>query len=213
MSMSIRRNRLTLYSPWILGATVSAIAVYAWGHSLAWNFGAISAYQFFPVLGLLAFSIMWSHYIVGFIQRTMATDYDFRIYFRYSGYVVLAALLLHPGILIYKRFRDGYGLPPGSYESYVAPGMAWITLLGTVSLLAFLAFELHRLYGKKTWWKYVAGASDPAMVAIFYHGLRLGSQLHGGWFVKVWLFYGATLIAVLIYKYSTLAIHYFRKTT
>jgi hypothetical protein len=190
--------------PWALTVVVSLLAIYVWGHSFGWDFRAINAYQFFPVLGLLAFSVMWSHYMIGNLKRNLLVGVPLESYFRYTGYIVLGCIVFHPGILIYQLFRDGFGLPPGSYEHFVAPGMAWITLLGTASLLAFLAFELHRWYGKRTWWKYVIMAGDVAMVAIFYHGLRLGSQLQGGWYQIVWWVYGVTLVAVLIRKYARL---------
>ena len=193
-----------IYIPWILTGLVSAIAIYVWGHSFAWDTRAINAYQFFPLLGLLGFSIMWSHYMVGRLKRSVLRGTDLKQYFRYTGYAVLAAIVLHPGILIYQRFRDGYGLPPKSYETYVAPGMGWLTMLGSASLLAFLAFELHRFYSHASWWKYVVSAGDIAMLAIFYHGLRLGSQLQGGWFRGVWIFYGVTLLAAIVYKYAEL---------
>jgi hypothetical protein len=193
------------YLPWILSSIVSLIALYVWGHSFAWSLSAINAYQFFPLLGLLGFSIMWSHYVIGSLRQNFLRHIELRPYFRYTDYAVLLAIVLHPGILIYQRFRDGYGLPPHSYETYVAPGMDWITLLGSVSLLAFLAFEFHRLFAEKRWWKYVVGAGDLAMLAIFYHGLRLGSQLQGGWFRMVWWFYGLSLLALLVRKYVLLA--------
>ena len=203
----MNKSKLLTYAPWSLSSLVAILALYVWGHSFAWQFSAISAYQFFPVLGLLAFSIMWSQYMVSFLSENVLQETKLSNYFRYTGYVVLGAIVLHPGILIYKRFRDGYGLPPHSYETFVAPSMAWITLLGTASLLIFLAYELHRWFGERSWWKYVAGAGDAAILAIFYHGLRLGSQLQGGWFMKVWWFYGLTLLAVLVRKYTLLIVH------
>lgn len=188
---------------WSLAGIVSLLAVVAWGDYYNWHFSPLSTYQVFPLLGLLAFSIMWSHYMavgmrlaLGLPQPVLAQ------FFRYTGYAVLVLICLHPGLLIYQRFRDGFGLPPHSYESYVAPGLGWITLLGTASLLVFLAFELRRIYGKRPWWRYVADASDLAMLAIVYHGLRLGHQLQSGWYHAVWLFYFVTLVVVLVYKYA-----------
>jgi hypothetical protein len=192
--------------PWLLTTIVSVLAVYVWGHSFAWQISAINSYQFFPVLGLLAYSIMWSHYMAGLMKGYFLQGYNLSRYYRYTGYVVLIAIVLHPSILIYQRFRDGYGLPPKSYETFVAPSLAWVTLLGSMSLLAFLAFELRRWYSKRSWWKYVVAAGDIAMVAIFYHGLRLGSQLQGGWFRGVWIFYGVTLVIALVRKYTLLAL-------
>jgi len=189
------------YAAWSLGLVVSALAIIVWGQTFAWHLSVVNSYLFFPVLGLLAFSLMWTHYMIAFARRLTGSDVPLKNYFRYTGYVVLLAIVFHPGILIYQRFRDGYGLPPGSYESYVAPMVKWVTLLGTVSLFVFLAFEFKRFFGDKSWWKYVANASDVAMLAIFYHGLRLGDQLHSGWYKYVWYFYGLTLITAIIYKY------------
>jgi hypothetical protein len=190
-----------VWLPWGLASLVSLLAVYVWGQSFSWQFASLSAYMFFPVLGLVAFSLMWTHYITGFMRRTFLKDAELHNYFRWTGYVVLVMIVLHPSILIYKRFKDGFGLPPGSYESYVAPSMAWITLLGTVSLLIFLAFELRRWFNKKNWWGYVLVLNDLAMLAIFYHGLKLGTQTHVAWFRYIWWFYGVTLILALIHKY------------
>jgi hypothetical protein len=40
------------------------------------------------------------------------------------------------------------------------------------------------------------------MLAVFYHSLKLGSQLtHQGWFFTVWWVYGLSLITVLIRNY------------
>jgi hypothetical protein len=196
--------------PWALCTVVCALAVYVWGQSFSWQWRAVNAYLFFPVLGLLAFSIMWTHYVTGTFKNNWLHDVDTAGYFRYTSYLVLAAIVFHPSILIYQLYHDGFGLPPGSYAHFVGKGMEWIVLLGTASLFAFLAFELHRWYSGRAWWKYVVGASDVAMVAIFYHGLRLGTQIQGGWYHYVWLFYGATLVAMLARKYTLIAQHRMR---
>ncbi len=182
------------------------LAVLAWGDTYAWHLPPINAYLIFPLLGLLAFSIMWSHYVAGALRQLAGLDKAvLSRYFETTSWAVLVLICLHPGLLIYQRFRDGYGLPPTSYESYVRPGLSWLTLLGTASLLVFLAYEFRRKYRQQSWWHYVQWASDAAMVAVFYHGLRLGGQLQRGWFHYVWLFYGVSLIMVLLHNYSTAA--------
>lgn len=187
---------------WLLVTIVSVLAISAWGSYFQWHIFPISTLQLFPVLGLLAFSIMWTHYIIVFLKSRWSIDKSITAkYFQWTGYAVLALICLHPGLLIYQRMKDGYGLPPHSYETYVAPGLGWVTLIGTTSLLIFLAFELHRFLGKKTWWHYVADASDLAMLGIAYHSLRLGTTLQQGWFRYVWYFYVVTLSIVLFNKY------------
>jgi hypothetical protein len=194
---------------WSLSVFVTVLAIIVWGQSYAWHV-SLDTYLLFPVLGLAAYSIMWSHYIAGTARELLGLGKDtLKQYYRWTGFIVLALLCLHPGLLIFQRFRDGYGLPPHSYETYVAPGLGWVTLLGTASLLVFLAYEFHRRFGKRSWWHFVTEAGDFAMLAIFYHGLRLGSQLQQGWFHYVWWFYGITLAAVLVRSYS---IRYFIPT-
>lgn len=188
--------------PWTLAALVTILGVYVWGSSFDWQFSGLSVYQVFPVLGLLAFSLMWSHYMVGVMQRFFLKDADLSKYFSWTGYVVLVTILLHPGLLAYQRFRDGFGLPPGSDLGYVANGMAWLIILGYVNLAIILSFELHRWFERRHWWRYILYANDVAMLGIFYHGLELGTQTHIGWFRMVWWFYGITLVAVLIFKYT-----------
>jgi len=204
----MREQNWRRIAPWALTGIVSFLAIWVWGQSFDWQFSEITVYQWFPVLGLLAFSIMWSHYVVGSVQHSFLKGIPLAPYFRYTSYAVLVAILLHPGLLIYQRFRDGFGLPPHSYETYVAPSMAWLTLLGSVSLLVFLAFELHRWYGQKPWWRYVLMAGDVAMLAIFYHGLRLGHQLQVDWYRIVWIFYGIVLVIILGQKYAQLLAHH-----
>lgn len=197
------KEKTIVAAAWILSALAGLLAVFVWATSFAWHFSNLSIYQVFPVLGLLAFSIMWSHYLAGLVRRLTGTaPQALASYFRLTGYVVLVAICLHPGLLIYQLFRDGMGFPPGSYERYVAPGLGWITLIGTTSLFIFLAYEFKRFFGGRSWWKFVDYATDLAMLGIFYHGLKLGSQLQSGPFRYVWYFYGLTLVIAIIHKYT-----------
>ena len=197
-----QRERLFQTITWMTGLVVSVLAITAWGDYYNWQLWPIYTYHLFPIFGLLAFSLMWSHYVTGALRQLMGLDKAvLKRYFTITSWIVLVLICLHPGLLIYQRFRDGYGLPPHSYESYVNPGLGWVTLLGTVSLLVFLAFELRRWYGDRSWWHYVANAGDLAMLAILYHGLRLGTTLTSGWYRYVWFFYFVTLVAVLTRKY------------
>lgn len=203
MNGAVPKQQASQLIAWSLVTVVTVLAVLAWGGSYGWHIWPLTSYILFPLLGLLAFSIMWTHYMVGALKRYWKLEDDkLRRYFRWTGYAVLVLICLHPGLLIYQRFRDGYGLPPGSYETYVGPGLGWITLLGTTSLLVFLAFELRRFFGTRRWWHFVADASDAAMLAIVYHALRIGSALQQSWYRAVWWLYLVTLVAALAYKYT-----------
>lgn len=195
----IRDMKLNAFA-WGLSVLVCGLAVAAWGQSLGWQFAGLSAYQLFPVLGLLAFSLMWAHYAVAAVRLWRGADRSAtREYFDATSLMVLVFLALHPGLLVFQLWRDNHGLPPMSYMRFVGPSMAWLALLGTASLLVFLAYELRHWYGQRPWWRYVVYASDAAMLAAFYHGLRLGGNLQRGWYHYVWLLYGITLVAALAY--------------
>jgi hypothetical protein len=193
-------SRLRLFA-WTLSALVMLAAIVSWGQDLGWSFKDLTAYQLFPVLGLTAFSLMWAHYVLGAVRRLAGiAKEELSTYFELTSLVVLFALVAHPGILILQLWLDGFGLPPQSYLTvYGQGGMKLAVALGSVSLIAFLAFELRRKFAEKSWWQYVSYASDVAMLAIVYHGLNLGGQLQDGWYRMLWYFYAVTLVVVILY--------------
>lgn len=187
---------------WSLSAVVVILAVVAWGQSYKWPFGNLSTYIVFPVLGLTAFSLMWTHYIMALLRMLHGYDRDvLHTYAEVTSFVVLICILLHPGLLSWQLWRDGLGLPPGSEWKFVGHSLQVAVTLGMISWFAFLAYELRHWFVKKNWWKYVQYASDIAILLIFYHALMLGSQIRHGWYRGVWWFYGITLVASLIYIY------------
>lgn len=196
---SMNHRKLTT-AAWIISASTLLLAAIAWLQT--YPSPRLEPYALFPALGLVAFSLMWTHYIAGALRRYYHLQKsDLQSYFDNTSAVVLFAILLHPGLLIVQLWKDGLGLPPASYlEHYVAPTAAWAAMLGSVSLLIFLGFELRHIYGQKSWWKYVGHAQSAAMVAIYIHALRLGGILQLDWFRAVWYLYGAGLIIALGYS-------------
>lgn len=188
---------------WLLSVAVTFIAIFAWGQGLNWQFSNINSYTLFPLFGLLAFSLMWAHYIVAAGKKFHGLDKNLtNQYFEITSLVVLGAIILHPTILIWQLWRDGMGLPPGSVYAYVGPALKLAVTLGVLSWLIFMAYEFRRKFRKKSWWKYVQYSSDVAMFLIFVHSLSLGSNLQSGWFRYLWLAYGITYGVVLIYLYG-----------
>lgn len=188
---------------WTIFTSVVVLALVAWGQGNGWKLTHLGFYQIFPLFGLLAFSMMWSHYMAVVLRLYFKIEPKaLKTYFESTSMAVLAAILLHPGLLGWQAWRDGLGLPPGSQISYVAPKLGLYVVLGMIAYFAFLSFELRRKYGSKPWFKYISYASDTAMLLIIIHSLRLGSQLQAGWFRTVWYFYGLTLLSALAYIYA-----------
>jgi len=194
--------RYVRWGAWGLSVAAFAVSFVAWGQGYQWQLSGLSLYQFFPLLGLTAFSLMWSHYIAAVMRQYVGAEAAvLHSYFEITSAAVLVAILLHPGLLGWQLWRDGLGLPPGSYKLYVGvAGYTWV-LVGLTAFVIFLSYELRRFFGKRPWWRFVQYASDVAMFLIFFHGLRLGTHLRQGWFRGVWFFYGITLAGALLYMY------------
>lgn len=186
-----------------LSAVVLILAFLAWAQTGGWNLGQLSVYRIFPLFGLWAFSLLWVQYVIlAWLYIRGVPSQNLRPYFTISGYAVLACMLLHPVLLAGQLWKDGLGLPPDSYDRYVAAGSRWLVTLGMLSLLIFLAYELHRWFSNRGWWKYVFYASSLGMVLVFYHGLQLGGELMQGWYRVVWWFYGLVLVTALVYIHT-----------
>lgn len=195
-------KKLLKMCSWALGILVLLLALAVWVGQ-RFNKGSVTAYDLFPLLGLGAFSLMWTHYVLGSLRRRLGVSSgENKMYSHVSGWVVLALILLHPGILIYQLYKDGFGLPPKSYLTvYAETSMKVAIGIGTISLIIFLAFELKKKFAKKSWWRFIEYAQVVAMGLIFMHGLSLGRELGVLWYKLVWIFYGISLISAVVFNY------------
>lgn len=198
----MKNKNITLTIAWGSAALGSLLSLYVWGSLLQWDISKITAYSLFPLLGLLAYSLMISHYLAGAVRQISKQPREVLAhYFTITSVIVLVCILLHPTLLIYKLWATGHGLPPTSYKSYVNAGLLIWIYVGTLSWIAFLTYELRTKFNTKSWWKYIQYASDIAMVGIFFHGLMLGQHLTIPWFRAVWYVYGIILVGSLGYSY------------
>lgn len=191
--------------PWILGIGVMFAGLLAWFQNMGNLFNIVSLYQVFPILGVWAWSLMWTHFVIGEIRRLKPALPGNRLYHLISTNLVLLLLFLHPGILAFEQFRQGKGFPPTSYLAYAGEAGAWLITLGVIGLTFFLFYELIIRFKeservKKLWWL-VNITQTVAMISIFTHGLELGGDLHGGWFRTYWIWLGLLLIPCLLHTH------------
>lgn len=176
------------------------LAVTAWVQQTPNALAQPSAYDIFPIFGLMGFSALLASYVVSAVSAYLKIPAkNLATYYQNISYVILFLILSHPTALLVRLYMDGFGLPPASYSAYVSPNYVWVVWLGMISLFIFLAFELHRWFSRRGWWKWVVYANDIAMLLIFYHGLTLGTEVQNGWFRYVWWLYGLILLATLVY--------------
>lgn len=186
------------YLSWSAVISALALAVYVWGGSVHWNIGNLNAYQWFPLFGLIAWMIMAEHYYLGTIRLTFKNLEKPKWFKPITGYIVLASMLLHPGLLAYEQSKNNQGLPPDSYVNYVGEGLRIAVMLGVISLIIFLSFEVFERVREnkfvKKIWLLVSLSQSLAMTLIWVHALRLGSHLGDGWFQTVWIILGIALL-------------------
>ncbi len=186
---------------WGLSTLVAVVAIGAWGDFINWRFDKLNLYIIFPLLGMLAFSLMWVHYIIGALRRRyVVAKEQLQLYFDMTSALVLSLILLHPGLLVWQLWQDGMGLPPNSYKAYVGQTLYGFVLLGVIALVIFISYEFRRIERLKRYGTWLQYASDVAMLLIFVHGLKLGGTLQSTWFKWIWLFYGVTLLLAVGYS-------------
>lgn len=200
MKIWVRQNFTAI--EWLIGLSVSLLAVLAWltGHNIGVK---LTLADVFPVLGLVAFSLMWSHYTLGAVRRWSGRErQENDIYWAISSALVLCLIILHPLLLNATLIEAGFGLPLGSY--FIAYGQTdgWFVVLGTCALIIFLLFELRHWYRKKSWWKWIDRAQVVAVVAIFIHGTQLGAETVSKWYGVMWWGMALTLLFAWVYNWK-----------
>jgi hypothetical protein len=183
---------------WSLVALAFLLPIFAWGSYYDWDIPALSGYQWFPLFGFIAWQLMWVHYVTGALRILHPTLKKPSGYHSVTWYVVLGALLLHPGILIIKQWQNNGSLPPASYLTYVGQGVRYAVVAGSIALTLFLLYDvLFRLSQSPPIaqrWHWISLSQAVAMWLIYMHGLVLGTIINDGWYKFVWVLYGAALI-------------------
>ena len=183
------------YRAWILFTLVSIISIILWLMTLSGN--VRSTYQFFPILGVLAWTTMWVHYVAGPIGKSA----DGKRFTKWTEAVVLLLILAHPSIFLIQRFIDTGLLPPESYVSYVGPLRAWAVVIAIAALITFLLYEVLKRFRsrliKRAIWPYFSLFQAGAMIAIFVHGFTLGTSMNSAYFILWWIFLGVILLPCL----------------
>lgn len=192
------RATLRQKTPWLLFTLVVIVPLVAWLNTYQWA-PPITALTVFPLLGVWAWGIMWTHYILGWLRLRMPERFERdELYGKYTAWLVLALILLHPSLLAGQQYQRFGMLPPESYTSYVASSMELFVYFGIVGLFVFLSYEIflrlkHKLWLRKIW-GWVGLTQIAAMLLIFVHGFAIGDSVLYGWINIYWLLLGVLLL-------------------
>lgn len=191
-------DKAKFYLPWLLFLIVTFICSLYWLVSIDWSIPNINISTTFPVLGIYAWSLMWTHYIIS-ANRLINTDIQKNIlYSKVTSILVLLLIILHPSLLAWQQWSFTSVLPPNSFYNYVGDSLKIFVLMGSLSLALFISFDIlekfknHRII--KNNWKYISLSQMFAMILIFIHGLSLGSLMENSLMELYWLTLGLSLI-------------------
>lgn len=195
-------NKVINRSEWLGGFLTAAAALAVWTQVRIIPGGELTLYDLFPIFGLIAFGLMWTHFIFGALRRYVnAEKPQPYTYGTVSSGIVLAMVILHPVLLWTLLYLDGFGLPPLSYITVYSTQLVAIAC-GSIGLGIFLAYEFKKLFGNKPWWKFIEYLQIVGITAIFYHALELGGELDVLWFRTLWWLYFISFVISVVYTYN-----------
>ncbi len=200
----MRKKRTALLLE-LLIIPIVILPIFVWGERLNWTIDSVNALTVFPLLGLLAFSIMWWHFLLGFVGDLDPTFTKIKSLYKTSSVFVFLLILLHPILLSAFSVSNNLPGPPEAYYNYVSGSQAIFITYGILALVIFLLYDLARWLKAKPWvernWLIVDAIDDVAFLAVFVHGLAIGQHLQDGWFRYVWIFYGVSALIFIGYKH------------
>ncbi len=192
------RHNLSYYVPWLLFGIVLIVPFLGWLNTYEWN-PVFTARSLFPLLGVWAWSIMWTHYAYGYLRLTSPEVFKKNeAYSRVSAWFVLAFLLLHPLLLAWSQFQALGLFPTESYYVGVAPTLRIFVTFGLIALPIFLSYEIFMRLRGANWvkriWGWISLTQITAMVLIFTHGISIGQTVLRGWTLGYWILLGVLLV-------------------
>src|SRR5690349_1013421 len=95
--------KLFLPLVWIGTLLAVGLAFFLWWPSTE----NLTTYSLFPIFGLIAFTLMWTHYTAGALREYLQLpDGILKTHFQVTSYIVLFCILVHPILLETQLYLD-----------------------------------------------------------------------------------------------------------
>lgn len=168
---------------------------------LAGSDSATFARKLFPLVGLLAFSLLWVQLLVGTNRQYLRQVYPWMMRFhRWQGGFVLLFALLHPTLLLI-----GVGTAHYLARDFVAPNLVVWVWVGYLQLLLLVCTAgsalLLRVPWLRTRWRTVHYANYGVFVLVWSHSWFLGSDVRTTDLRYLWTFFGATVVLSSVFRF------------
>lgn len=151
----------------------------------------------FPLLGIIAFFLLWTHSIIGVFEPWLRKRMDVDAYVHWTSLTILASIVLHPLLLLISIKFD--------FVSLFSYNPLPITL-GVVGFFLLITYDIGKALRSREFfsrnWNTILLVSTVGFILIFFHSLMLGSHLQAGPQRALWIFFGVTAILSTIYTYG-----------
>jgi hypothetical protein len=190
-------NIITKYLILVFACLVVLYPLWISGKNLAWSLSPIMIFNLFPLLGLLAFTLLWLHVVSGVFESWLRKYINFNRFAVITSNIIIACIILHPLLLLINAdFELG---PIFSYgKIYIWLGITGWLLLVTYDLGRF--FKNHDFVVQH--WNKIRLISTVGFILTFFHSLGVGESLQVGTLRTIWIFYGVTAIMATIYLHG-----------
>jgi len=163
-----------------------------------WTLGSELLSNIFPLLGILAFTLLWLHSISGVFESWLRKYFDFDWFIYTTSMLIFISFVLHPFLLlIYSDFSFTRAF------SYADMRYIW---LGVIGFLLLITYDIGKFLKNHDFfvrnWDKILVISTIGFLLTFFHSLVIGSDLQSGTLRIVWIFYGITAILSTIYTYG-----------
>lgn len=163
-----------------------------------WSFDSSLISNIFPLLGILAFCLLWLHSISGVFEDWLRQQFDFDRFVHITASIILICIILHPLLLlIVMDFNIS--------DIFLLYGVRAITL-AIVGWLLLITYDIGKPFRNKEFikknWNKILIISNIGFLLTFFHSIEIGSDLQSGPLRFIWIFYGITAFLSIFYTYT-----------
>ena len=192
-----QKSNLYLYAA---QAVVLLPVFYYWLDQRSFSLSDLNILAIFPLLGLVAFVMMWFHLMIAYLKRTKSELFNYKSFYRKTSNIVLVLIILHPLLVFIKAYE---------FEilavDFAGEDQRLFGVFGLVALLFFLVYEVVERLRKSSFvknnWEFVVAMNRVGFILVYLHGLQLGQHLQAGWLKGLWLFFGLTTLVYFAWAY------------
>lgn len=180
-----------------IAVALSVTAIAAWAEPFQGRLWPMSPYAASPLFDMLAFCFLVTYVLTLCLQPWLGAHG--RQLVRILACITLVMLLLHPGLLFWQLWRDGFGLPPMSYLHFYTEDQ----LVGVVfGAAGYLLTALALVYGLRR--TAVASRAVTVLLCIgaagmFWYSLLNNVFVQESWFAGLWIVLGSCSLLGMIW--------------